>query len=182
MARGVEHIGPRRWLTHDRDGREYVLRPIRPDDAPALQRAFAAQSPEDRKLRLLSAIARLPERMALRFCTVDETRDAALVLVRPDAPDALFGGARLMRDAAPDAPGGDRAEFAVSVASDLHGHGLGRKALETVMELGREMGITRVWGSVSRANGGMRGLAARLGMTERRDPDDATLVICEKTL
>ncbi|MGF1660705.1 MAG: GNAT family N-acetyltransferase [Rubrimonas sp.] len=182
MTEGVERIGPRLWRTSDREGRVYHLRPIRPEDAPALQRAFAEQDPADRKLRLLSAIPKLPDRMALRFCTVDGVRDAALVLVRDDAPDALFGGARLMRDGAPGTPEGARAEFAVSVASALQGHGLGRKALATVMELGREMGIARVWGSVSRENAGMRALAARLGMTERRDPDDAALVICEKAL
>jgi acetyltransferase len=178
MARGVARLGPRLWRTETRDGRSLTLREIRPEDAPALQRAFAAQAPEDRKLRLLSSIPRLPDRMAQRFCTVDGVRDFALVWVPEDAPDALVGGARLMRD-----PGdSERAEFAVSVASDLKGHGLGRKALETVMELGRENGIARVWGSISRANTAMRGLAAHLGMSERPDPDDRGLVIAEKAL
>jgi acetyltransferase len=182
MGPGVERVGPRRWRVVSRTGRAFHLRPIRPDDAPALQRAFAAQKPEDRKLRLLSAIPRLPDRMALRFCTVDGVRDAALVLVSDDAPDTLFGGARLMRDGAPGTLEGERAEFAVSVASDLQGEGLGRMALETVLSLGAEMGIRRVWGSVSRTNAGMRGLARSLGMTERADPDDGALVVCEKTL
>ena len=177
MAAGVERLGPRLWRTSDRTGRVYRLREIRPEDAPALQRAFAAQAPEDRKLRLLSAIPRLPDRMALRFCTVDGVRDFALVWVPEDAPDTLAGGARLMRD-----PDGESAEFAVSVASGLKGHGLGRKALETVMELGAEQGIRRVWGSISTANRPMRALAKRLGMTERPDADDFSLVIAEKAL
>ena len=178
MARGVERLGPRLWRTVTRDGRGFALREIRPDDAPALARAFAARDPEDRKLRLLSAIPKLPERMALRFCTVDGVRDFCLVWESEDAPGALAGGARLMRDAGDEAS----AEFAVSVASDLKGHGLGRKALETVMELGAENGIARVWGSISRRNAPMRGLAAKLGMTERPDPDDRSLVIAEKAL
>ena len=178
MARGVERLGPRLWRTETRDGHALTLREIRPEDAPALQRAFADQAAEDRKLRLLSSIQRLPDRMALRFCTVDGVRDFALVWVPEDAPDTLAGGARLMRDAGDEA----RAEFAVSVASHLKGHGLGRKALETVMELGAENGVERVWGSVSRANAGMRALARKLGMTERPDPDDRSLVIVERLI
>jgi acetyltransferase len=177
VAAGVERLGPRLWRTEDRTGRGYRLREIRPGDAPALQRAFAAQAPEDRKLRLLSAIPRLPDRMAQRFCTVDGVRDFALVWVPEDAPEELAGGARLMRD-----PNGESAEFAVSVASGLKGHGLGRKALETVMELGKENGIRRVWGSISTENRAMRALAKRLGMTERTDADDFSLVVAEKTL
>ena len=178
MARGVERLGPRLWRAETRDGRGLTLREIRPGDAPALQRAFAAQAAEDRKLRLLSSIPRLPDRMAQRFCTVDGVRDFALVWIPEDAPDTLAGGARLMRDAGDET----RAEFAVSVASHLKGHGLGRKALETVMELGAENGIAQVWGSVSRANAGMRALAKTLGMSERPDPDDPSLVIVERAI
>lgn len=178
MAAGVERLGPRLWRVVDRAGRAYALREIRPGDAPALQRAFLEQAPEDRKLRLLSAIPKLPDRMALRFCTVDGVRDFALVLVPEDAPDTLAGGARLMRDA--DDPAS--AEFAVSLASPLKGRGLARKALETVMELGAENGIARVWGSVSRENAGMRALGRRLGMTERGDPDDRSLLIVERRI
>lgn len=177
MAAGVARLGPRLWTTTDRAGRGYRLRPITPADAPALQRAFAAQDPHDRVMRLLSVVARLPDRMALKFATIDAARDVCLVLEPDAAPGTLAGGARLMRDA-----GGDAAEFAVSVASALKGQGLGRKALEVVLEVGAEMGISRVWGLVSRRNAAMRGLGARLGMRERPDPDDPSLVIVETDL
>jgi acetyltransferase len=177
MAEGVERLGPRLWRTRDRTGRAYTLRPLVPEDAPALMRAFLLEAPEDWLMRLLSAMPRLPERMARKLCTVDPERDVALVWVADDAPGDLAAGARLMRDAT-----GDGAEFAVTVASRLKGCGLGRKALETVLEVGAEMGIRRAWGMVDRGNAAMRGLARRLGMTERADPDDRTLVICEKRL
>jgi RimJ/RimL family protein N-acetyltransferase len=177
MAAGVERLGPRLWRTRDHEGRGYTLRPLVPEDAPALMRAYEAEAPEDRLMRLFTALPRLPRRLAVKLCTVDPLRDVALVWVPDDAPGELAGGARLMRDAA-----GDGAEFAVSVASHLKGRGLGCKALETALEAGAELGIGRVWGTVSRRNLGMRGLAKRLGMTERPDPDDRTLVICEKRL
>ncbi len=177
MAAGVERLAPRLWRATDRVGRVYRVRPIAPADAPALQRAFLAQDRQDRVMRLLSVIPRLPDRMALKFASVDPARDVCLVFEPEDAPGTLAGGARLMRDAT-----GDAAEFAVTVASPLKGRGLGRMALETVFGIGAEMGIARAWGLISRRNAAMRALAARLGMRERPDPDDPSLVIADKDL
>jgi acetyltransferase len=171
----VERVGPFAWIVRDRSGRLYALRTLTPADAPALQAAFAAQAPKDRMLRTRSASPRLPERVALRFCTVDETRDVGLGLFPTAEPARLCGGARVMRDGAGEA----RGEFAVSVASDLKGEGLGRLALETAIEAARGIGIARVWGSIERGNDGMRALARRLGLVERADPDDHALVIAE---
>jgi acetyltransferase len=174
-AEVVERLGPFAWLLRDRQGRLYTLRTLRPEDAPALQAAFAAQAPEDRAERLRSPMARLPDRVARRFCTVDEAMDVGLGLFPTDEPGRLAGGARVMRDG----PGEARGEFAVSVASHLKGSGLGRLALETAIAAAREIGITRVWGSISRRNVAMRALAKSLKMQEKSDPDDSALVIVE---
>lgn len=178
MAAGVERLAPRLWRVRARDGRPYLLRPIRPEDAPALQRAFDRQAPVDRRMRLLADMPRLPDLAARRLCTCVEGRDVCLVLVDPDAPDELLGGARLMRDG----EGADRAEFATTMATGMKGQGLGRRTLETTFEFGREIGIRRVWGLISRGNAAMRGLALALGMRERPDPDDPMLVIAELDL
>jgi acetyltransferase len=173
----IERLGPRLWRAYDRQGRGYTLRPLVPDDAQALMRAFAREAPEDRLMRLFSAMPKLPERLARRLCTVDPARDVALVFLADDAPGELAGGARVMRG--PDEASG---EYAVSVASDRKGSGLGRMALEAALAVAAEMGVRRVWGTVARRNSAMRGLARRLGMTDRADPDDPTLVITEMTL
>jgi RimJ/RimL family protein N-acetyltransferase len=176
-AEVVERLGPFAWLLRDRQGRLYTLRTLTPEDAPALQAAFAAQAPEDRAQRLRSPMARLPDRVARRFCTVDEAMDVGLGLFPLDEPGRLVGGARVMRDG----PGEPRGEFAVSVASVLKGSGLGRLALSTAIGAAREIGITRVWGSISRKNGPMRALAKSMGMQEKPDPDDSALVVAETT-
>lgn len=171
----VERLGPFAWALQDRQGRLYTLRTLTPEDAPALQAAFAAQAPEDRAQRLRSPMARLPDRVARRFCTVDEAMDVGLGLFPLDEPGRLAGGARVMRDG----PGETRGEFAVSVASHLKGSGLGRLALATAIAAAREIGIMTVWGSISRKNGPMRALARSLDMLEKPDLDDAALVIAE---
>jgi RimJ/RimL family protein N-acetyltransferase len=174
---GVERLGPTLWRIIDRAGRAYALRPISVEDAPALQRAFAAQDPEDRRMRLRVSMPKLSDRMARRFCTCDATRDLVYVLVPEVAPNTLAGGARVMRDHT-----GSGGEFAVTMASTLKGMGLGRAVLATVLGAAAEAGITHVWGTVDRRNHGMRQLAAKLGMTERRDPDDRSSVLTELVL
>jgi acetyltransferase len=173
----ARRLGPRLWQVTDRQGRRYSLRPIRPDDAPALIAAFDAQSPEDRRMRVRGVLKRLPERMARAFCTVDDTRDVALVLVPEDAPGTLAGGARVMRDRE-----GTAGEYAVSMASAMKGRGLGRLVLGIALGVAAETGMTRVWGLVDRKNDGMRALARRLGMAERADPDDHGGVVTEMAL
>lgn len=173
----IARLGPRLWRVTDREGRGYSLRPIRPEDAPALIAAFDEQSPEDRRMRVRGVLRRLPERMARALCTVDPARDVALVLEPEAAPGTLAGGARVMRDR--EGTGG---EYAVSVASRLKGQGLGRLVLATTLAAAAETGITRVWGLVDRGNDGMRALARRLGMAERADPDDHGGVITELAL
>ncbi len=171
----VERLDRFAWLVRDRQGRLYTLRTLKPGDAPALQTAFATQSPEDRMLRTRSASPKLPDRVALRFCTIDEAQDVGLGLFPLDDSGRLVGGGRVMRDG----PGEDRGEFAVSVASHLKGAGLGRVALETAIAAAREIGIARVWGSIERGNEAMRALARKLGLAERPDPDDRALLIAE---
>ena len=173
----VTRLGPRLWRVTDRAGRPYTLRPIRPEDAPAMQRAFAAQDPEDRLMRVRAALPKLPDRMARALCTVDESRDVVLVLVPEAAPATLAGGARVMRDRQ-----GTGAEYATTMVSTLKGMGLGRAVLATALGVAAELGITDVWGTVDRRNAGMRALARKLGMTERADPDDPTSVITELRL
>lgn len=172
MAAGVERLGPRLWRAFGRDGRAYILRPLQPSDAPAMQRAWENVDPDDRLMRAMRALPRIPDRLALSLCSVDEDRDVALAFTPESEPGKLVAGARLMRD-----PQGSAGEYAVSVVSGLHGQGLGRKALETALELGREIGMTEAWGVVSRRNTAMRALAAKLGMTESPDPDDPGMVV-----
>ena len=131
----------------------------------------------DRQMRLRASLPRLSESMAARFCSVDHDSDVVYVLVPDSAPQSLAGGARVMRDRV-----GNGGEYAVSLASTLKGMGLGRPVLATVLRKAAETGIVRVWGTVDRHNQGMRQLAARLGMTERPDPDDRGSVLTELEL
>jgi acetyltransferase len=160
-----------------RDGAAVKLRPIRPEDARALQRAFRRMSPEDARLRLFGPARELLPELAARLTQIDYDRELALVAEDPESPGDLIGGARVTMDA-----DGRRAEFAVTVRSDHKRRGLGRIALERVIGHARSRGVEEVWGSILAENRAMIGLARSLGFEIRRDPDEPEAVLAVKRL
>ncbi|MGA8054984.1 MAG: GNAT family N-acetyltransferase [Burkholderiales bacterium] len=153
------------------DGRELALRPIRPEDAPALQRAFAATDAEDRRMRLFTSLRELSNEMAARLTQVDYDRELALVAVDPTNPSELLGGARVIAD-----PDNRTAEYAVSVRSEMKGTGLGPRVLARIIDLAEARGIRQVWGTVLRENKPMLAVCEKLGFRRERDPDDPEVV------
>ncbi len=160
-----------------RDGQEIRLRPIRPEDAPALQQLFHSLTPEDRRKRLFSSMRDLPDELAARLSQIDYDREMVLVALDPEDPQLFWGGARIAADA-----DNRRAEYSVTIRSDKQGLGLGRICFERVLDYARSRGIEEVWGTVLAENDGMLGLAERLGFTRRRDPDSPEIYITEKRL
>lgn len=160
-----------------RDGRTIRLRPIRPEDAPALKELFDALTPEDRRRRLFSSMRGISDEFAARLTQIDYDREMVLVALDPDDPSRFWGGARVAADA-----DNRRAEYSVTVRSDRQGLGLGRICLERVLDYARSRGIEEVWGSVLAENEPMLRLADKLGFVRRRDPDGSDVVITVKKL
>jgi acetyltransferase len=168
---------PRRIAIATGDWRRMWLRPIRPDDAPALQRAYAKMDARDKRARLFASVPALTDQVAAQFCTIGEARELCLVLEADDQPGEILGGGRLMGE-----PSGRAAEFAISLRSDLKGRGLGRVLLTTLLDLAPTMGFEVIRGSILADNAAMLALAEKLGFHVRRDPDDSSLVKAELVL
>ena len=170
-----ERLTAREITAEGSDGESYVLRPIQPSDAPSLIRGYAALSERERWLRLLHAVPVLTEEMALDFCTPDPATDLCIVVEgRGDLEGEILGGARI-GGAGP----GTAAEFSVSLRPEAQGLGLARQALETVIDVAREMGSATVYGSISAENDEMLNLARRLDFKLARDPDNLSLMRAE---
>ena len=161
---------------HGKDGADYLIRPIRPDDAAALMRGYDSLPRRSKWFRVLHAMPHLSEEMAARLCAPDGKSEYAIV-IEGSGPLAgeLVGGARLG-----GMEPGKAAEFAVTLRDEVQGLGLARQALETVIEIAREAGCALVRGTISAQNRAMLGLARRLGFEIRRDPDDPSLMVAEK--
>jgi acetyltransferase len=154
-------------------GRNFDLRPIRPEDAPLLQAMIEKVTPEDSRLRFFSAVRQLAPQMAARLSQIDYDREMALVALDPQAPNPeIVGVVRITAD-----PDGERAEYAVLVRSDLKGLGLGWKLMKRILAYAQSRGIKQVFGHVLRENATMIAMAKELGFSIHAEPDDPSIVM-----
>ena len=161
-----------------RAGKELLIRPIRPEDEPALHAFVRVQSPEDRRLRFFSHVKELDHRTAARLTQIDYDREMALVLLDPAAAEPeMLGVMRISAD-----PDGARAEYAGAVRSDLKGQGFGRLLLEEIIAYAAKRGIRAVWGEVLAENAPMLGLVRKLGFSVETSGDDPSVMIVSKPL
>jgi acetyltransferase len=143
------------------DGRRLRVRPIRPEDAPALVEMGRRSSPEDLRLRFFSAMNALPAALAARLSQIDYDREMALIAFDPSDADhgrEILGVVRLIGD-----PDNIRGEFAVMVRSDLKGHGLGYRLMQEMLAWAKQRGLARVEGVVLRENATLLRMVRDLG-------------------
>ncbi|QQP89737.1 bifunctional acetate--CoA ligase family protein/GNAT family N-acetyltransferase [Skermanella sp. TT6] len=155
------------------DGREFLLRPIRPEDEPIIHRMFERMTPEDIRLRFFAPMKRLSHQMAAKLTQIDYDREMALVAVAQmaDGQDELYGIVRIAAD-----PDNQKAEYAVMVRSDMKGKGLGYVLMTQIIEYARSRGIGEVFGEVLRENTTMLAMCHELGFTRRENRDEPGVV------
>ena len=153
---------------HTSDGRELVLRAIRPDDVAALQRCFLRLSPRDIRRRFLHAMSELPAPMAQRLCRIDPARETAWVLIDASmTPAEMRGVGRIYVDEAADS-----AEFSVLVEQDWTHLGLGTLLMQRLVDDCRRRGVAEIWGYVLLENRPMLDLCKELGFVRRLSPNE----------
>jgi acetyltransferase len=152
-----------------RDGRTLPVRPIRPEDAARENRFFARLSERSRYQRFMQYLPQLSERMLARFTQLDYDRELALAALWEEEFVAV-GRYAPNQD-------GRSAEFALVVADDWQGNGLGHALLERLCEAARAAGYEALVGHILEANQEMLQLAAHLGFTvDSRDGNEVTVV------
>ena len=160
------------WVA--RDGSRVHIRPIRPEDA-RLEREFTQRlSERSRLMRFMSVIRDLTPEMMARFTQIDYDRELALVAVLGDIE---VGVARYAAN-----PDERSCEFAVVVADEWQGRGLGGELMRRIIRLAAERGFERMEGVTLRENAAMQRLARQLGFEVRPDPRDPEVYLLEKTL
>lgn len=143
------------------DGSTVLLRPIEPGDKTALAEGFARLSERTRYQRFMAPMSRLTARQAKYLTEIDQVNHFAWVAGRRDAAgtDHGLGVTRYVR--LPDAP--QRAEFAVVVADDAQGIGLGRLLVEALAVVAADRGLTALEGLCFAENHAILHLLGRLG-------------------
>ncbi len=166
----------------------FLLRPIQPEDEPAIRDMVAHCTPEDIRLRFFAPMKELSHEAAARLTQIDYDREMAIVAfgrkglgdnktVDGADDEIAYGVSRISCD-----PDGERAEYAVLVRSDMKGRGLGFKLMDEILAYARSRNIKEVFGQVLRENSTMLAMCRELGFTQRIDPGDPELMIVSKRL
>ncbi len=141
------------------NGREVLVRPIRPEDAMPLRAGFALLQPDEVRQRFLYPMKELSAEQAQQLTRPNSRREFALVVAEPLPPgEALIGAvARIAVD-----DNGHSGEFAILVSHYVNGMGLGRHLMRRLVRWAKGRKLDRVYGEVLESNFPMQALAASL--------------------
>jgi RimJ/RimL family protein N-acetyltransferase len=152
------------------DGREGMLRAIRPADREAFLAFHAGLSDESRYFRYFSPHRKLPEHEIRHFTEVDQRAHAGVVLL---VDGQVVGHALYDRLADPA-----EAEVALEVADAFQGHGVGTAMLAELAQIATRAGVRRFVAHVLPANQRMLQVFRDLGFEEHTRFEDGVIRAC----
>lgn len=159
------------------NGRELLIRPIRPDDAVPIRAGFSLLQPEEIRHRFLHAVTELTQEMADRLTRPDPRNEFVLVAAERLPPgEALVGAvARVCLKA-----GTRDGEFAILVSHYIAGMGVGRQLMLRLVRWAKGKKLDRMYGHVLEQNQPMLALAKSLGFrSEATDTPGLIRVVLE---
>jgi len=155
------------------NGTPITIRPIRPEDREIERTFVESLSDNSRFLRFFSAMKKLSPTLLDRLINVDFPAEMALIAtVTFEGSEKEIGVARY----APSESSSVDAEFAIVIADEWHGQGIGRELLRRLFDIAGNAGIRRIEGSVLASNSNMLRFCNGLGFSCRIDPHDPGLV------
>jgi acetyltransferase len=158
-----------------KDGRESMIRPIRPEDEPLLIKLHQALSERTVYLRYFQPL-KLSQRTAherlTRICFIDYDREMALAVEHKaaDGTPEVIGIGRLSK-----LRGRDEAELAVLVDDRFQHLGMGTELYRRLIAVARAEKVGRVVSTILAENQEMRAICMRLGFQLRSDMEDGTI-------
>ncbi|MDR3480181.1 MAG: bifunctional acetate--CoA ligase family protein/GNAT family N-acetyltransferase [Burkholderiaceae bacterium] len=170
-----------------RNGSRYIIRPVHPHDAEMLQSLVRGLSPESRYFRYFSSMHELSDRMLARFTLIDYDREMALVAIYPerkpnaeggfDETERIIGVSRYVTN-----PDKSTCEFALVVADEFSGQGIGSRMMLAILDVARSKGLATMEGLVLTKNVNMLKLMRALDFQIKPSEDDPDVKLCTKAL
>lgn len=158
-------------------GEDLMIRPIRPEDEPAMVKFHETLSDRTVYFRYLHSL-QLSQRVAherlTRICFIDYGREWALVAEKEgiNAGDKeIIGVGRLTRSQTEG-----EAEFAILVTDTYQRQGIGRELLARLVEIGKAEGVSVITGQILPENYGMQRVAQKLGFEVHHDVEEGLVV------
>ena len=157
---------PSRWERHIevKDGRRVFVRPIRPEDEPAIHEVLRHVTPEDLRLRFFAPIKEFTHQFIARLTQLDYARAMAFVAF-DEANNELVGVVRIHSDSIYES-----GEYAILLRPDLKGKGLGWALMQLIIEYSKSEGLKVIFGEVLQENLIMLQMCRDLGFEVKADP------------
>jgi len=154
-------------------GQRFMLRPIQPEDEPALIKNFEKLTQEEIRFRFFHVIKEMTHLMAARFTQIDYDREMALVVTDPERSldNNIYAVVRLIKE-----PFNNQAEFAIVVNHLVAGQGLGVLLMQRIITYAQQKEIDVIYGEVLSDNKKMLAICTKLGFSLHRNIDDSAII------
>jgi acetyltransferase len=156
-----------------KDATVVTIRPIRPEDEPAMVRFHETLSERSVYLRyfhLMNLEQRTQHERLTRICFIDYDREMALVAERrnPETGESeILGVGRLMK-----VHGCSEAEVAVLISDKWQGRGLGKELLARLLIVGADEKLSKLTADILPDNREVMRVCEKLGFTLKHSLDD----------
>src|SRR5689334_15728642 len=165
----TRYVAP--WIM--KDGGNVTIRPIRPEDEPAMVKFHETLSERSVYLRyfhLMNLEQRTQHERLTRICFIDYDREMALVAVRrnPETGESeILGVGRMTK-----IHGTTEGEVAVLVSDKWHGRGLGKELLQRLLIVGANEKLTRLTADILPDNRDVMRICEKLGFSLKHSLED----------
>jgi len=158
-----------------KNGKLVFLRPIRPEDEPMELAMVNRLSKESLYFRFFGYVPQMTHELMTRFTQIDYDREMAIIaLIKDEGEEEMIGVVRIIAD-----PWGEAAEYAILVADEWQGLGLGSQMTDYIIEIAQDMELERLYATVLASNKGMLSLFERKGFAIEREDFDTFRVELE---
>jgi acetyltransferase len=157
------------------DGTELTIRPIRPEDEPAMvafHETLSDRTVYQRYMQLLQLQQRVAHERLTRICFIDYDREIALVAEKKkaDGTSEILGVGRLQK-----IHGTNAGEFAIVVSDSLQGKGLGSELLKRLIEFAKDEKVGSIRADILSENIAMQKVCEKVGFKLKRSLTEPTV-------
>lgn len=156
-------------------GTKLWIRPANPDDHDALAQFFEKVTKEDLYFRFFSGLRKVDEDRLQRMLCDDDDYSIDLLAI-DERSGEILATAMLAAD-----KNFETAEFAVCTREDAKGQGVSWSLLDHAVRYAKAMGVRKLISLESASQSAALRLEREMGFRTRSCPDDATLMIAEKS-
>jgi acetyltransferase len=156
-----------------KDGGSITIRPIRPEDEPAMVKFHETLSERSVYLRyfhLMNLEQRTQHERLTRICFIDYDREMALVAERRNpetGENEILGVGRMSK-----IHGTKEGEVAVLISDKWHGRGLGKELLQRLLIVGGNEGLTKLTADILPDNRDVMRICEKLGFSLKHSLED----------